>query len=127
MDINLEDFKVIHPTSRKQQLMVISVLKDGSVNFNTRLMEKFPMREVEIKIHYDARKILISDKGTVIIKLNKNGRIKNYEIIQELEKNKIKFPAYYVINWEEETGMGLGELHYYNPNSGARNKNTKKS
>ena len=125
MNINLEDFGVIQPSLGRQRAMVISVLKDGSVNFNSRLMEKFPMREVEIKMDAEARRILINDEGNVIIKLNKNGRIKNYNIIQLLEKNKIKFPAYYVVNWKEEISMWLGELYYDNPNRGNSNKNKK--
>ena len=126
MSINLEEFEVIQPTSGRQQDMVISILKDGSVNFNHRLMEKFPQREVEIRMHKDSKKILIKDNPDVIIKLNKNGRIKNYNILQSLEKNKIKFPAYYVMGWDEETGMWVGELCYENPNKGKNGKDKRR-
>ena len=89
-------------------------------------MEKFPQREVEIRMHKDSKKILIKDNPDVIIKLNKNGRIKNYNILQSLEKNKIKFPAYYVMGWDEETGMWVGELCYENPNKGKNGKDKRR-
>lgn len=123
MSINLNDFEIVQPSSRGQRKLVISVLKNGTVNFNQKLMEKFPQREVEIRISSDAKKLLIKDQGDVIIKLPKSGRLKNPNIIQRLEKNKVKFPIYYVIKWEEDLSMWFGELFYNNPNNGDGSKN----
>ena len=123
MSINLNDFEVVQPSTRGQRKLVISVLKNGTVNFNQKLMEKFPQREVEIRISSDAKKLLIKDQGDVIIKLPKSGSIKNPNIIQRLEKNRVKFPIYYVIDWEEDLSMWLGELFYDNPNNRTGNKN----
>lgn len=126
MSFNFEEFEIIKPNSKRQKAMVISILKNGSINFNTRLLEKFPRYELEMRIHKDGKIILIQEDGNVMIKLNKNGRIQNDNIISALEKSRIKFPAYYIVERNEEEGLWVGRLHYENPNKGKSSKNKPK-
>lgn len=118
MGFNFEEFEIIQPTSRRKKSMVISILKNGSVNFNARLLEKFPKYEIEMRLHKDAKTILMRESGNVMIKLNKNGRIQNDNVIRALEKNKIKTPAYYVVERNDAEELWVGKLHYDNPNKG---------
>ena len=59
------------------------------------------------------------------IDLGKNGRIKNYDIVKRLEKQKKKFPIYYVGSWDEQEEILIGNLTTNNPNK--RNVRRKKN
>ena len=54
--------------------------------------------------------------GEQKIELGKNYRFKNYEICERLKAKRIKFPAYYVGEWDGKTDFWLGDLTMVNPN-----------
>lgn len=116
MNINMDDFEVIKPISHRHQINIVSIFKDGSVNFNGTFLEKFPTHEVEILLKRDLKQMIIKGNGDNIIKLPKNGRMKNYNIIDLIEKHNKRFPLYYVFEWEKNNNLWLGELRYDNPN-----------
>ena len=121
MGSKYDDYELIYPNSaKKKTFMVISILKNRSINFNKRLLEEFPKQKVEMKIHPLAKEIVLKDQGDVMITLSKNGRIHNDDVIIKLEKNAIKLPAYYIFEKDQEEDTWGGELHYKNPNRGKK-------
>lgn len=71
------------------------------------------------EIHLDRKdctRILLVPNGRVLTDMGKTYRIENYGIAERLSERKIKFPAYYVGDWDEESGCWIGELSALNPN-----------
>ena len=110
---DFSDFITISNLRKRENNLVISIFQDGTFSLNSSLLQYLPERKVEIK------------KGNMKIDLGKNGRIKNYDIVKRLEKQKKKFPIYYVGSWDEQEEIWIGNLTTNNPNK--RNVRRKKN
>ncbi len=58
--------------------------------------------------------------GKTFVNFGKNGRIKNYKIVEKLQNRKIKLPVYYVGEWDAEEKVWLGKLTNEKPNNGRK-------
>lgn len=117
MKINLEEFEVIEPKRKKQNRQVISVFEDGSFSVNEELVKALKTNKFEIHLHKkDCNMLLLNPNGKIITDMGKNNRIKNYAILERLKRQKVKFPIYYVGEWNEENQCWIGELSVTNPN-----------
>ena len=94
---DFSDFITISNLRKRENNLVISIFQDGTFSL----------------------------KGNMKIDLGKNGRIKNYDIVKRLEKQKKKFPIYYVGSWDEQEEIWIGNLTTNNPNK--RNVRRKKN
>ena len=119
------DFITISNLRKRENNLVISIFQDGTFSLNSSLLQYLPERKVEIKLKQDCSQLAIIKKGNMKIDLGKNGRIKNYDIIKRLEKQKKKFPIYYVGSWDEQEEIWIGNLTTNNPNK--RNVRRKKN
>lgn len=70
----------------------------------------------EVRIKRDCTQILLLPNGKEITDVGKNNRIKNYAISEKLAAQKIKLPAYFVGNWDDENDCWVGDLVLSNPN-----------
>lgn len=123
--INLSDFEVVKPAVRKRTKQVISVFENGDVAINDTLKKQLGVKEIEIRIRKDCRQIVLIPDGTEKIELGKNSRFKNYEIYEKIKERKMKFPVYYVGEWNDNNNLWLGEITTTNPNK-TFSKNIKK-
>lgn len=64
----------------------------------------------------DCSQILLVPNGKEITDVGNSNRIKNYAVLERLVSKKVKVPAYYVGNWDDENECWLGELVLANPN-----------
>lgn len=112
----LDDFEVVKPATRKAVKQVVSVLENGDLALNSALCKKLNTNKLEIHIKKDCSQIVLVPGGKVLLDVTKNNRIKNYIIYEKLEKKKIKFPVYYVGEWDEERAIWMGNLVMTNPN-----------
>ncbi len=120
MKIDFDDFEVIIPELRKPMKQVVSVFEDGSLSVNEALVKGLKTNQFEIRLDKkEQSKMLLIPNGKEITDMGKNNRIKNYAIVKRLEKKKIKFPIYYVGDWDEESKCWIGELSLTNPNKSA--------
>lgn len=113
---DLTDFEIVKPAIRKEAKQVISVFDNGDLAINGPLSKVLKTNQVEIHIKRDCSQILLVPNGTVLLDITKNNRIKNYRIYEKLKNKKIKFPVYYVGEWNEEDEVWLGDLVMTNPN-----------
>lgn len=114
--IDMSEFEIVRPAIRKEAKQVISVFDNGDLALNGVLRKILKTNQVEIYIKKDCSQILLVPGGEVLLDISKNNRIKNYNICEKLEKKKIKFPVYYVGEWDEEKEVWIGELVMTNPN-----------
>lgn len=122
---DFSDFITISNLRKRENNLVISIFQDGTFSLNSSLLQYLPERKVEIKLKQDCSQLAIIKKGNMKIDLGKNGRIKNYDIVKRLEKQKKKFPIYYVGSWDEQEEIWIGNLTTNNPNK--RNVRRKKN
>lgn len=116
MKINVEEFEVVKPVTRKQMKPVLSVLKNGDFAINSELRNCMKTSKFEVWLKKDCTQILLIPNGKIITDVGKNNRIKNYAILDKLIGKKIKIPAYYVGRWNDENECWVGELVMENPN-----------
>ncbi len=116
MKINLDEFEVVRPIARKQVKQVISISNNGDFAINSELRKAIKTSKFEVHIKKDCTKILLFPNGKEITDVGKNNRIKNYAVLEKLSSKKIKVPAYYVGNWDDENECWIGELVLSNPN-----------
>lgn len=122
---DFSDFVTISNMKKQETSLVVTVFQDGTFAINSRLLQCLSERKVEIKLKLDCSQLAIIKNGDKKIDLGKNGRIKNYDIVKKLEKQKKKFPVYYVGDWDEQEKIWLGDIAAYNPNKRSVNRKTK--
>lgn len=115
-EINLSDFEVVKSAVRRKTKQVISVFENGDIAINDALKRQLGVNEIEIRIRRDCRQIVLIPDGTEKIELGKNSRFKNYEIYEKIKGRKVKFPVYYVGEWNVKNNFWLGEMTMTNPN-----------
>lgn len=113
---DFSDFVTISNSKKRENNLVISIFQDGTFSLNSSLLQYLPERKVEIKLKQDCSQLAIIKNGNMKIDLGKNGRIKNYDIVKRLEKQKKKFPIYYVGSWDEQEEIWIGNITINNPN-----------
>ncbi len=118
-NVDLSDFEIVEPAIRKEAKQVISIFDNGDLALNSALSKVLKANRVEIRIKKDCSQILLTPNGTVLLDIAKNNRIKNYTIYEKLKKKKVKFPVYYVGEWNEEKEYWMGDLVMTNPNKTA--------
>lgn len=116
MKINVEEFEVVKPVTRKQMKPVLSILKNGDFAINSKLRSCLKTSKFEVRLKKDCTQILLIPNGKEMTDVGKNNRIKNYAVFDKLIGKKIKIPAYYVGKWDDENECWLGELVMDNPN-----------
>lgn len=116
MKINFDEFEVVKPIARKQVKQVISISNNGDFAINSELRKAIKTSKFEVRIKKDCTQILLLTNGKEITDVGNNNRIKNYGVLEKLINKKIKLPAYYVGNWDEENECWIGELVLSNPN-----------
>lgn len=114
--LEFTDFEIVQPAVRKSVKQIISVWENGELALNSALCKKLKTSKVEIHIKKDCSQIILVPGGNVLLDITKNNRIRNHIICEKLEKKRIKFPVYYVGEWDEEKKIWLGDLVMTNPN-----------
>ncbi|MBQ8518743.1 MAG: hypothetical protein IJ455_03930 [Agathobacter sp.] len=114
--VNLSDFEIVKPSIRRKTKQVVSVFENGDIAMNEALVKLLNTGAVEIRIKRDCGQLLLIPNGEERIEIGKNSRFKNYEIYEKLKGRKVKFPVYYVGEWNEENEFWLGDLTTINPN-----------
>ena len=115
---DFSDFDVIESQTKKETKMVVSILADGTVNINDKLLKQFSDRKAEIKIKKDSTQLVLLKNGKNMVYLGKNGRQKNYILLERLKACNIKLPVYYTGIWDADEELWIGELTDTNPNRG---------
>lgn len=116
------DFEVVDPSTTKRPKEVLSVMSSGTVGINTALLKHFENFGAEIRLKKDCSEIIMLKSGQVMTNLGKQGRVKNYNLVERLKQANMKFPIYFVGEWNEEKGIWHGKSLPYNPNKGKREK-----
>ena len=114
--LDLSEFEIVKPAIRKDAKQVISIFDNGDLALNSVLSRRLKTNKIEIRIKKDCSQILLVPEGEVLLDITKNNRIKNYQIYEKLRGKKVKFPVYYIGDWDEENGIWIGELVMTNPN-----------
>lgn len=117
-----EDFEVIEPSALKNPKEVLSVMSSGTIAMNPVLLKHFEEFSAEIRLKKDCTEIIMLKYGKVMTNLGKQGRVKNYNLVERLKKANMKFPLYFVGEWDEEKGLWYGKFLPYNPNKGKKEK-----
>ena len=117
-----DDFEVIDPSTVKNPQKVLSVMSSGTIAMNPVLLKHFVDFSAEIRLKKDCTEIIMLKNGEVLTNLGKQGRVKNYNLVERLKKANMKFPIYFVGEWNEEKGMWHGKYLPYNPNKGKKEK-----
>ena len=120
IEYDLSDFITVSNSAKKECDLVVSIFQDGTFSLNQRLLDYFPEKKAEVKLKKDCSRLAIIKEGSEKIDLGKNGRIKNYDILNMLKKHKKKFPLYYVGVWDEQYGIWIGKFSGDNPNKRKR-------
>lgn len=115
-NVDLSDFEVIKPAVRRKTKQIISVFENGDIAFNEELVKQLATKECEIRIKKDCSQLILLPNGEEKLEIGKNSRFKNYEINEKLKHQKIKFPVYYIGEWNENKEFWLGDLSTHNPN-----------
>lgn len=110
------DFVTVKESSQKKAEMVITIMENGTLVVNGPLLRSLKLNEAEIRLKKDGTEILLIESGEVLIRFGKNGRIKNYDIVDKLSYLEMKFPVYYVGKWDDDKHIWRGRLADYNPN-----------
>lgn len=124
-DLDLDefaDFEVVDPSTTKTPREVLSVMSSGTVGINSTLLKHFEDFSAEIRLKKDCSEIVMLKNGQVMTNLGKQGRVKNYNLVERLKQANMKFPIYFVGEWNDEKGIWHGKLLPYNPNKGKREK-----
>lgn len=114
--VDLSEFEIVKPAVRKEAKQVISIFDNGDLALNGVLSKLIKTNKVEVRIKKDCSQILLLPDGDILLDISKNSRIKNYHIYEKLKEKKVKFPIYYVGEWDEENRIWMGELVTTNPN-----------
>lgn len=114
--LEFEDFEIIKPAIRREKKQFISVFDNGDIALNGALCKVLKTNKVEIHIKTDCSQIILVPGGRVLLDITKSNRIKNYIICEKLEKKKVRFPVYYVGEWDDEEKIWKGDLVLTNPN-----------
>ncbi len=118
MQVDLLDFEVVKPAIRKKTKQIISVFENGDIAFNEELAKQLAIKACEIHIKKDCSQLILLPNGEEKLEIGKNSRFKNYEINEKLKRRKIRFPVYYIGEWNEKKEFWLGDLSTSNPNKG---------
>ena len=110
------DFEVVDPSTTKTPREVLSVMSSGTVGINSTLLKHFEDFSAEIRLKKDCSEIVMLKNGQVMTNLGKQGRVKNYNLVERLKQANMKFPIYFVGEWNDEKGIWHGKLLPYNPN-----------
>lgn len=116
MKINFDEFDVVKPIARRQINQVISISGNGDFAINGELRKAIKTSKFEVRMKKDCSQILLVPDGKEITDVGNSNRIKNYAVLERLVSKKVKVPAYYVGNWDDENECWLGELVLANPN-----------
>jgi hypothetical protein len=116
MKYDFRNFETIKEATRKETALVVSIMEDGTIALNAALLHYFPNRKAEIKLKNDGTELALVLDGEDLINLGKNGRTKNYYIVEKLKEKNHKLPMYYSGRWDEEYGVWLGKKTNTNPN-----------
>lgn len=116
MKINFDEFDVVKPIARRQINQVISISGNGDFAINGELRKAIKTSKFEVRMKKDCSQILLVPNGKEITDVGNSNRIKNYAVLERLVSKKVKVPAYYVGNWDDENECWLGELVLANPN-----------
>lgn len=119
-EFDLSEFEHINASPRESLKMVVSVMADGTIALNGQLLKCIENCEAEIKLKADSSYLALIKDGIGMVKFGKNGRTKNYELVNKISQKKKKLPVYYVGEWDGKGKVWLGKLIDYNPNNGKK-------
>lgn len=117
-----DDFEIIDPSTVKSPKEVLSVMSSGTIAMNPVLLKHFEDFSAEIRLKKDCTEIIMLKYGKVLTNLGKQGRVKNYNLVERLKKANMRFPLYFVGEWDEEKELWHGKAMQYNPNKGKKEK-----
>ena len=117
-----DDFEVIDPSTVKNPKAVLSVMSSGTIAMNPALLKHFEEYSAEIRLKKDCTEVIMLKNGNVMTNLGKQGRVKNYNLVDRLKHANVKLPTYFVGEWDEEKGLWHGKAMSYNPNKGKKEK-----
>ena len=125
INIEMEEFKefeIINPSTRKSNKEVLSVMDSGMIAANAVLLSHFDDFCAEIRLKKDCTEIILLKDGNLKTNFGKMGRTKNYNLMEKIKKTNMKFPLYYVGEWDSERRIWHGKYLPYNPNKGKKAK-----
>lgn len=117
-----EEFEVIVPSMSRGAKEVLSVMSSGTIAMNPALLKHFEEYSAEIRLKKDCTEIILVKNGNVMTNLGKQGRVKNYNLVDRLKHANVKLPTYFVGEWDAEKGLWHGKAMSYNPNKGKKEK-----
>lgn len=112
---NEDEYWIIQDSTRKNTKGVVSIMQNGDFVLNTTMKKCLEGKNIRIMLKKNGKEMKISLDENGEIKIGKNGKIKNYDMVNKIEMLKIKFPVYFVGSW---TGNEwIGEYSKSNPNA----------
>lgn len=115
--IDWKEFDVIEPRARKKTAMVATIVGNGETRLNSALLKRLGAGAAEFRLKKDGKILAVLPSGENTLAIHKSGVVKNYVLTEKIEKIKIKLPAYYVFEYDDENQALIGYHSAYNPNS----------
>ena len=117
MKINWNEFETILPTANKREMCLVTVHKDGVIVFNSSFMKKISDdAKIEVRLSKNGKQLVIL-KGNESIKNPKSGRFVNFNVLDRMKKHKNSFPVFFIMQWNEEEKIWLGNISPFDPRS----------
>lgn len=114
LELDWNKYFVLMPQGTKYCEKKLTISEKGQIRLNSLLYRSIKRKELEFIFSKDYREIILNENGENIHKITKAGTVKNYEIVERLKKNKIKFPVSYIIKWNEDLGVWSGTINMTN-------------
>lgn len=109
--INLSEFILLTPNLDRLYALSVTVMPDGRLHLNGKLIEKLNGPFIFFRYHRDGKQILIEtleEHQDGAYRLPKSGDIRGIELSRTLVALGFKLPAYYSVTWNEEACMWYG-------------------
>lgn len=113
--INFEEFRLVAPKENRLHSLSLSVMWDGRIHLNGKLLEKIGSPYIFLRVNSDGTQILIEplgEKQNQALSVPKSGDIRVTELHKDLEALGLRFPVYYTVTWDENFNIWHG---IYNP------------
>lgn len=119
--IHLEEFSIVLPPATRKKSLALSVMLDGTIRINGKLLQEMSAQYLFIRRHTDGKTILLqkTDQEEQAYMLPKTGTVKSDILQEELQQCNIPIPARYIVQWDDSINMWVGE---YDPSHKFQNQ-----
>lgn len=103
--LDLSKFHKIKPPITVASLY-LRVSENNIITFNSKLLEKINRKEVSIFYSDDCRQMIIdTENAGADLNVKANGDVRIADISGTMKKSKIKLPARYNVEWDNESKL----------------------